>query len=162
MRRAAAAFNGFANADIGHAAAQAAAHNTVNFLIRRVGIILQKAHSLHDLAGLAVAALRNLNVLPCFLHGVFAIGVQPFNGGYIGPFQRAERGDAGPGCPAANQNCAGTTLANTAAKLCARQVQIIAQCPQQGVSSGTSTETSRPLSLNFTISYSVVRLSAMN
>ena len=48
------------DARIGHAAAEIAVHMRDDFILGRIGILRQQRGRLHDLAGLAVAALRNL------------------------------------------------------------------------------------------------------
>src|SRR5271169_270741 len=53
-------FDGFADADVSHAAAEIAGHHAVYVLVAWRWKILQQCRRLHDLAGLTVAALRNL------------------------------------------------------------------------------------------------------
>src|SRR5690242_11860729 len=51
-----------ADAEIGHAAAEVAGHDSVDVLIARRWKILKEGRRLHDLAGLAVTALRHLEL----------------------------------------------------------------------------------------------------
>src|ERR1700730_4635274 len=59
--------NGFANAQVGHAAAEVPGHDAIDVLVAGRWKVLQQGRRLHDLAGLAVAALRHLEVDPGFL-----------------------------------------------------------------------------------------------
>src|SRR5262249_8665334 len=56
-----------ADADIGHASAQVAAHDGVDVLVARIAKILEQSCGLHDLSGLAIAALRCLRLDPGLL-----------------------------------------------------------------------------------------------
>src|SRR5271154_3346799 len=53
--------NGFANAQIGAAAADVAVHGGVNVRVRGMRILREQRGSGHHLAGLAVSALRHVN-----------------------------------------------------------------------------------------------------
>jgi hypothetical protein len=68
--RAGRSVDGGADAGIGPAAAQVARHRGVDILVGRARVAGQKVGGLHDLAGLAVAALRHLVVDPGRLNGV--------------------------------------------------------------------------------------------
>jgi hypothetical protein len=52
------------NADIGHAATKIAGHDCVDVLVARRRKVLQQGSRLHDLAGLAIAALWHLKRNP--------------------------------------------------------------------------------------------------
>ena len=71
------AHDGFLDACIGHAAAEIAVHMRDDFVLGRVGIFRQQRGCLHDLAGLAVAALRDLLGDPRLLQRMLALGVRP-------------------------------------------------------------------------------------
>ena len=51
--------------------------------------VLQQRRRLHDLARLAVAALRHLKVDPGLLHGMRALGIEPFDRRDLGAGHRA-------------------------------------------------------------------------
>src|SRR5262249_51517859 len=70
-------FDRLADADIGHAPAQVAAHDGVDVLVARVGKILEQCCGLHDLPGRALPALRYLGLNPGFLQWMLIIGVEP-------------------------------------------------------------------------------------
>src|SRR5271165_1088818 len=64
-----------AHADIGHATAQVSRHDAVNVLIGRTGEILQQRRRLHNLARLAIAALRHLQIDPGLLQRVASLRI---------------------------------------------------------------------------------------
>src|SRR5215468_4353684 len=71
-----------ANARIGSATTQIAGHHLVDVLVRRCGDRFQKRDRLHDLAGLAIAALRNLVCDPSLHNRVLVSIRQPFDRHY--------------------------------------------------------------------------------
>ena len=71
-----------ANAHIGGAAADVAAHRRVDVRIARILALRQQRAGAHDLAGLAVAALHHVQIKPGFLHRLaFRRGAHGFDGG---------------------------------------------------------------------------------
>ena len=54
--------------DIGRAAADVAAHGVVDVGVGRLRVLLEQRRRRHDLAGLAIAALRHLQLDPGGLH----------------------------------------------------------------------------------------------
>src|SRR6266542_4982390 len=58
----------FADADIGPTAADVAGHGIVDLGIARVRIARQQSRRRHDLPGLTIAALDNLEIEPCLLN----------------------------------------------------------------------------------------------
>src|ERR1700722_4683860 len=59
--------DGRADPPVRHAAAQVATHDGINIMVTGVRIILEQRRCLHDLPGLAVAALRCLRLDPGLL-----------------------------------------------------------------------------------------------
>src|ERR1700676_1808798 len=57
-----------ANSLVGAAAADVAAHGVIDLLIRRMRSFFQERYGLHDLAGLTVPALRNVQLHPGLLN----------------------------------------------------------------------------------------------
>ena len=62
------------------APAQVAGHCVGDVLVGRSGLLFQESRGLHDLAGLAVAALRHTKIAPRDLHRMLALRVEPFDG----------------------------------------------------------------------------------
>jgi hypothetical protein len=65
-----------ADADIGRAAAQVAGHRVVDLGVGRFRMLLQQGAGAHDLARLAIAALRHVEFLPGLLQRVLVLLVQ--------------------------------------------------------------------------------------
>lgn len=55
-------FDAGANAHVGAAAAQIAGHGAVNIFVRRLGIVFKQGGCGHDLAGLTVTALGDIEL----------------------------------------------------------------------------------------------------
>src|SRR5687767_13152387 len=100
---------------IGPAAAQVAAHNLVDVVVGGFGVLLEEEDGLHDLAGLAVAALSNVIVDPGLLDGVklAALG-DALDGGHAVSGDTAQGGDAGPPGGAVDVGRTGAAEAHTA------------------------------------------------
>ena len=64
------AVDGRANALIGAAAAQVAGHGIVDVLVRGRRLLGQQRRGGHDLPGLAIPTLRDVQLEPCLLHRV--------------------------------------------------------------------------------------------
>src|SRR6202007_1709279 len=86
---------------------------------------------LHDLSGLAVAALWNLLLDPCLLDHVQRMGPQSFDSGDVALVQVANTCLAGAHRLSIDMNGAGTALCNATAVLRPRDPQLVAQYPQQ-------------------------------
>src|SRR5882724_3496457 len=77
------------------AAADIARHRLAYLVVRGFGIFHQECRSLHDLAGLAIAALRDISLAPGLLHRVIARGMEAFDGRDLSVDHVRNRGDAG-------------------------------------------------------------------
>src|ERR1700675_4001519 len=78
---------------ISSAAAEIARHRRVDILVGGIFVVLKKCDRLHDLAGLAVAALRHPDLHPRLLHGMH--GRDAFNGRDLGATDVVHGSDAG-------------------------------------------------------------------
>ena len=122
-----------ADARIGAAAAEIGAHGAVDLLICRLRVNVEKTRCLHDLPGLAVAALGDLVFDPGFLHGVQRVGgSQPFDGGDFGAFGLGNRHLAGADCQAVDMDGTGTALCYAASVFGAGDAEFVAQDPKKG------------------------------
>ena len=65
-----------ADADIRAAPAHVAVHRLIDVGVGRLRLLLQQRRRRHDLPGLAVAALGDVDLLPRLLHGMRAVGRQ--------------------------------------------------------------------------------------
>src|ERR1700722_15355576 len=116
---------------IATAAADVAVHGVVDLLVGRRRSFRQQGGRLHDLAGLAVAALRHTYVSPGYLDRMFAFGVETFDcdhgfARYVrhGNSARADR-------VAVEMNRAGSTKRDAAAEFRSSQAELVAQVPQE-------------------------------
>ena len=73
--------DGLTDARIGSATAEVAVHRGVDLGVRGMGRVGQQRDGRHDLAGLAVAALGHVELLPCHLDRVGAVGREALDGG---------------------------------------------------------------------------------
>src|ERR1700738_4710569 len=82
-----------------------------------IGIGLEIGNRRHDLAGLAIAALRHLFGEPGLLHRMPAVRREPLDGGDLGTVDGADRRDAGADRLAVDMHGAGAALRDPAAEL---------------------------------------------
>ena len=124
--------DGFADTNVGATAANIA-HAAGNVLVTGLWIVVQQIDGGHDLAALAVSALRNVLVDPGLLHGMEfpARRGQAFNGGY--PLAGDTRGFAGAGFmgAAVDVNRARPATTDSTTELGAGQPEVIAKYPEQ-------------------------------
>ena len=99
---------------------------------RRPGRRRQQRRGRHDLPGLAVAALRHIDLLPRDLQRMRAVRGQPFERRDRRVGGGRHRRLAGANRAAAHVHGAGAALSDAAAELRALQIQHIANDPQQG------------------------------
>ena len=123
------AVNCFADALIGAAAANVAAHGVVNIGVGGFWFLGEQGDCGHDLAGLAVTALGNIFFNPGFLDGVRTIGGEAFNGKDFLATDAGDGSDAGASGFAVDVNGASTAESHAATEFRARHVEGIAQYP---------------------------------
>src|SRR5579859_1659528 len=125
------AMDGFANALIGAATADVAAHEIVDIGIAGIGLFFEQGHRGHDLSGLAIAALRNVFGDPSLLDAMQAVGGQALDGGDFLSGDGGDGGLAGARGFAIDVHGAGAAQAGAAAKFRAGLVERVAQHPEQ-------------------------------
>src|SRR5664280_3822153 len=86
---------------------------------------------IRDRAGLAVSALRDVELLPRELHGVQAVGGEALDGGDGAAGDGADGGDAGAGGDAIDEDGAGPAGTDAAAVLGTLEVEGVAQGPEE-------------------------------
>src|SRR5688572_2382280 len=121
----------FADAHVGTAAAQVAGHRGRNLRVRRTRSRCQQRRCRHDLAGLAVAALRHVDLLPRALQGMRAVRRQAFDG-HHGARGCLHRRGAGAHRAAVEVHRAGAALCDAAAELRPLQIEDVSEHPEQG------------------------------
>src|ERR1700730_16652720 len=77
------------------AAADVAGHRFNYLIVGRFWILYQQRGRLHDLPGLAIAALRDVELSPSLLNRMIAGSVEAFDGGDLAADHVGNRGDAG-------------------------------------------------------------------
>src|SRR5205807_4813245 len=92
----------------------------------------QQGDRRHDLSGLAVAALGDVEPAPGLLDGSRDVTRDALDGDDLAALQRRRGRDARTGGPAVDVDGARAALGDAAAKLRARHPQFVAQHPEQG------------------------------
>src|SRR5271155_315043 len=88
-------------------ATDVAAHHADDLGLGRIFAGREQGRRLHDLPGLAIAALWDIEGAPGLLHRMVAIGVEPFDRHHRAAVGIADCGDAGAGCLAVDVDRAG-------------------------------------------------------
>src|SRR5260370_27004874 len=91
--------DGGGDALITAAAADVAAHRTVDLVFGRVLVRRDQCGGLHDLARLAIPALRDIQGAPGFLHRMVALRIEPLDRRHRPPGSIVYGGGARPGRP---------------------------------------------------------------
>ena len=109
---------------------------------------LQQGRSRHHLAGLTIAALRNVDLLPGKLDRMRAVGRKPFDRGDRRVRRGRDRRQAGAHRVAAEMHGAGAALADAAAVFGAFEFRTSRSTHSKGMSGGTSTVADRPFTVS--------------
>src|ERR1700742_4310721 len=112
------------------AAADVARHRFAYLVVGRFWIFRQKRSGLHDLASLAIAALRDIELAPGLLHGVIAGGVEAFDGRDFPADYVGNRGDARAHRLLVDDNGAGATEGLAAPEFGTRQSDFVTEKPE--------------------------------
>ena len=119
-----------ANARIRPATAEIGRHSNVYLLVCRLLVEIKEGRCLHDLAGLAVAALRHLMLNPRFLDSVQAVGLaQTFNRCHFPTGQISDGKLARANGDSIDVNGAGSALRNAASIFWSGYVELVSQDP---------------------------------
>ena len=116
---------------IAAAAADIARHRLAYLIVAGFRIFQQQRGGLHDLADLAKAALRDIELAPGLLNRVISGGMQTFDCRDLPVDYVGNRGDAGANGLLVDNNgaCAAQSLAATVFR--ARQAGLVAEKPEQ-------------------------------
>jgi len=122
--------NGREDPRVRAAAADVAAHGVRNLLFGRIGSRLQQAYRRHDLASLAIAALRDVIGNPGRLHRpADRIGFHAFDGGELAAGGHGDGRQTGSHGRTVDMHRTGAAQGHAAAELGAGHAQFIAQDP---------------------------------
>src|SRR6185295_11578490 len=113
------------------ATADIARHRLAYLIVRGFWIIYQQRRCLHDLADLAKAALRDIELAPSLLHRVIAGRMKTFDRRDLPADHIGYRGDAGARRLLVDDHGTGAAKRLAAAVFGARQAGLIAEKPQQ-------------------------------
>ena len=117
-----------ADADIGAASADIAAHGVVDVRIGRTWLVGEQCRGRHDLAGLAISALRYLMLEPGLLDlRTDRRRTYRLNRRDLGFADAVDRRDAGTDGGAVEMHGAGATQRHPAAKLGPGETQLVAE-----------------------------------
>src|SRR4030095_869218 len=120
-----------ANALIGAAAADVALHRAVDVGIARIRRARQERSRLHDLTGLAVAALRDVVLCPGGLHWVRAVRAEPLDGHDLLVVERLQGRLAGADGRAIQVHSASTAQSGAATEPGPGEAQVVTEIPKQ-------------------------------
>src|ERR1700731_4461382 len=113
------------------ASTDVAVHGLVDLLVGRRRRLCQQRRRLHDLAGLAVAALRHADIAPGDLDGMLALGVEPLDGHDRLAGDVRHRDAAGAHRLTVEMNRAGAAQRDAATELRPGQAELVAQVPHE-------------------------------
>src|SRR5258708_28912279 len=102
-----------------------------HFILGRIGILGEKRCRLHDLAGLAVAALRDLLEDPGLLQRMIALGGQTFDGGDFLADGVADLGLAGTNGFAVEVNRVGAAETRSYSEFCSSNIPMLHTYPHK-------------------------------
>src|ERR1700688_1716489 len=125
------ALDGAEDARIGAATADIAVHMANDVVAARILVGRKQRRGLHDLAGLAIAALRHLQVEPGLLQRMVAVWPQTIDGGDGLACHHGDRGLARADRLAVEMHRAGATHAGAAAVFRAGELEVLAHDPEQ-------------------------------
>src|SRR5579871_1106141 len=123
--------DGIFDALVTAASTNVAGHRFTDLVVTGFWIFHQQRCGLHDLAGLAEAALRHVFLAPRFLHRVIAGRVQSLDGRDLASGDIGHRRDAGANRLLVDNHGAGAAQRLATAEFRAGQSGLVAQIPQQ-------------------------------
>src|SRR6516164_10690754 len=122
--------DGLADAHVGRAAAEVG-HRSVDVAIARGEVLLEQVRGRYDHAGLAVSALRHVELAPGAPHRVIGVGCEVLDGRHLPALDGGDWDDAASGRYAVNMHRARPARPNAAAELAAGQAELFAHDPEQ-------------------------------
>ena len=114
------------------APADVAGHRVVNVAVGRVRVVGEKRRGRHDLPGLAVAALGDVELAPRLLQGMGPVGRKALDRRDGGAGGRRHRHHARPDGRARQVHGARGALADAASELRADEAEAVAKDPEKG------------------------------
>src|SRR5579872_1628683 len=124
-------FHGADDPGIGRTPTHVAGHAIDDLLLGRMRIFREQSRGLHDLAGLAIAALRHLVLDPGLLHRMGVGRIEPFDGGDQLAFDRADADRTGAHRLAIDMNRTTAAQADSATEFRTGESQVLPDDPEQ-------------------------------
>src|SRR5579863_760249 len=107
------------------AAADVAVHGIIDLLVGRRRGLRQQSRRLHDLAGLAIAALRHTDIAPSYLNRMFAFGIETFDGDHRLACHFRHCYAAGPDRLTVHMDCAGAAERDATTEFGSGQAKLV-------------------------------------
>src|ERR1700756_2617139 len=123
--------NGLPDARVGSAAADIAAHRLINILVGWFWNLGQQHRRAHNLPGLAIAALRHVQLNPRLLQGMRQVSGQPLDCRYVLSLRSGQRSNTRANRLSCQVYGARSAERHSTAEFCSRQSQRVPQHPQQ-------------------------------
>ncbi len=124
--------NGRPDAGVGTATAEISGHRRVDICVSWLVLLPEKGRRTHDLAGLAIPALRDVELNPRRLQRVGTCPGKTFNSRDLLLANGGHRGQATADRFAVDMNGAGTAHSHTTPELGSNEVEMVAQHPEHG------------------------------
>ena len=124
--------NGFADSKIRSATADIARHSRVDMSVSGFRCLREQRSGRHDLSGLTVTALWNVNLLPGFLQRMGSVSGQPFDGRDRFAADCSDLSLASAYRVSIDVNGAGSAGADAATKLRPFHIQRVTEYPEHG------------------------------
>ena len=123
--------HGIFDALISAATADVARHRFAYLVLAGLWIFGEERYGLHDLADLAIAALRDIDLTPGLLDRVISSWMKSLDRRDLAADHVGNRRDAGARCLLVDDHRAGAAKGLAAAEFCARQSGFVTQVPKQ-------------------------------
>src|SRR5215472_2684183 len=123
--------DGGGDALVAAAAADVAAHHAVDVVLRGVLVGRKQRRGLHDLAGLAIAALRDVQDVPSLLDRMIAVRVKPLDCRHRAAADIVYGNDAGAGSFPVDMDRASAAQGRAASVFCSGQTELVPKIPEQ-------------------------------
>jgi hypothetical protein len=111
--------DGAANAGVSSTAADVAGHGFVDIFVGGLGVLLEEHGGAHDLSGLAITALWDVDFNPGALQGMSEIVRKAFDRGDVLSGNARERSNAGTNGVSIEMDGTGSAERHAATKFCA-------------------------------------------
>src|SRR5579864_137269 len=120
-----------ANALVGAATANVARHRFINLSVGGLRMLRDQSGGGHNLPGLAISALWNIQFNPRLLHRVASVRGKPFNGDDLFPCDTRNGSNTRPSWLPIDMNSTSAAQRHATAEFCACHTKRVSQDPKQ-------------------------------